>query len=375
MGVFPLLHTFGCPPAGTEAAGSCLTGCMLLPQCLSVFSTPAIGHCPVIITRQPDGSRALSLHGDTDGAPGCATHHDDSAKHQRAKVSHWAPNTYSRPCLLPVHPCLPAAVSGELALTAPALGTSQGLVGQDHHAAYFAGMPPLPSPSSAAAADADTDAGAVPSSSSSGTSSGTLSGGWFLRRTGDAVERLPGGGYRALGRIDDCLNLEGVKVSAGGRMAGWVGRWARGSPPCDSVSIYGGADWHALTDGCLFWVGWPSMVCLRSLPGADEVQLERVCCEGVAGVAEAAAVGCPPPGGGPEELVLFIVPLFGEASPASAAGTARQLADQLQQHCQEVITSRLNPLFQVGVQLPRRCASADVQTCVLQTHAAADVAP
>lgn len=54
-------------PAGTEIAGSFLTGSPLQPQAPSTFSTPAIGHCPVIISQQADGMQAQSVHGDGAG--------------------------------------------------------------------------------------------------------------------------------------------------------------------------------------------------------------------------------------------------------------------------------------------------------------------
>jgi acyl-coenzyme A synthetase/AMP-(fatty) acid ligase len=60
--------------------------------------------------------------------------------------------------------------------------------------------------------------------------------------------------------------------------------------------------------------------------------------EGVEGVLEAAAVAAPTPGGGPEQLFLFLVLRPGtEATPP-----------QLQQQCQAAISSRLNPLFRVS---------------------------
>ena len=37
------------------------------------------------------------------------------------------------------------------------------------------------------------------------------------------------------------------------------------------------------------------------------MELERACVEGVPSILEAAAVGLPSPGGGPEQLVLFLV--------------------------------------------------------------------
>jgi acyl-coenzyme A synthetase/AMP-(fatty) acid ligase len=71
------------------------------------------------------------------------------------------------------------------------------------------------------------------------------------------------------------------------------------------------------------------------------VELERACIEGVEGVIEAAAVACPTPGGGPDQLSLFLV-----LRPGSAAATAA--LPELQQRCQAAISGRLNPLFKVG---------------------------
>ena len=61
--------------------------------------------------------------------------------------------------------------------------------------------------------------------------------------------------------------------------------------------------------------------------------------EGVPSVMEAAAVGVPSPGGGPEQLVLFLVP--------KQAGARRQPPDDVRKQCQAAIRSRLNPLFKV----------------------------
>jgi len=49
---------------GTEIAGSFLTGSPLQPQSPSTFSTPAIGHRPVILLGRPGGSQGLSVHGE-----------------------------------------------------------------------------------------------------------------------------------------------------------------------------------------------------------------------------------------------------------------------------------------------------------------------
>ena len=73
----------------------------------------------------------------------------------------------------------------------------------------------------------------------------------------------------------------------------------------------------------------------------SSVELERVCVEGVSSVLEAAAVGVPSPGGGPEQLVLFLVP------HQQQGGSRRETADAARAQCQATIRARLNPLFKV----------------------------
>ena len=72
---------------------------------------------------------------------------------------------------------------GELFLIPPSIGLSNDLLNYDHFAEYFDGVPRGPN-------------------------------GEVLRRHGDQVERLGGGFYRHWGRIDDMINLNGVKTSA-----------------------------------------------------------------------------------------------------------------------------------------------------------------
>jgi acetyl-CoA synthetase len=129
---------------------------------------------------------------------------------------------------------------GEAFLVPPSVGLSTELLNADHHAIYEADVP-RPG----------------------------------LRRHGDRIERLPGGGWRAHGRCDDTMNLGGIKVSS--------------------------------------------------------AEIERVIV-GVAGVAEAAAIAVPPPGGGPERLVVYAV-----APPR----------DGLRDALQAEIRRRLNPLFKI----------------------------
>ncbi len=72
---------------------------------------------------------------------------------------------------------------GELFLIPPSIGLSQQLLNRDHHETYYAGVPRGP-------------------------------GGQLLRRHGDFMWRLPGEIYVAGGRVDDTMNLGGIKISS-----------------------------------------------------------------------------------------------------------------------------------------------------------------
>ena len=109
--------------------------------------------------------------------------------------------------------------TGELFLIPPALGMSQRLLNASHDEVYYQGCPRGPK-------------------------------GEILRRHGDRVQKLRGGGYRAEGRADDTMNLGGIKVGS--------------------------------------------------------LELERIVNEHPA-VLESAAVGIAPRGGGPEKLVVHVV--------------------------------------------------------------------
>ena len=67
---------------------------------------------------------------------------------------------------------------GEVALIPPSIGLSVKLLNADHHDVYFANMPEN------------------------------------FRRHGDQIERLANGYYRVLGRVDDTMNLGGIKISS-----------------------------------------------------------------------------------------------------------------------------------------------------------------
>jgi acetyl-CoA synthetase len=110
--------------------------------------------------------------------------------------------------------------AGEIFLVPPSIGMSTELLHHDHRAVYFEDTPLGPR-------------------------------GQTLRRHGDAMQRLPGGYYRALGRVDDTMNLGGIKVSS--------------------------------------------------------VEIERVL-NTLDGIRETAAIACSPSGGGPSLLWIFAVP-------------------------------------------------------------------
>jgi acetyl-CoA synthetase len=71
---------------------------------------------------------------------------------------------------------------GEVFLVPPVLGYSTSLLNRDHHDVYFEGTPVVEG---------------IP-----------------MRRHGDEIERLQAGYYRAHGRVDDTMNLGGIKVSS-----------------------------------------------------------------------------------------------------------------------------------------------------------------
>ena len=126
--------------------------------------------------------------------------------------------------------------NGEVFVTPPSIGLSTELLNKDHYEVYFEETPQLPK---------------LPP----------------LRRHGDGVERLTDGYYRIHGRVDDTMNLGGIKIS--------------------SAEIEG---------------------VLNSVNGIQEV----------------AAIAVPPSDGGPSQLVIYAV-LLPEADTGSLT-TSLQLA-------------------------------------------------
>jgi acetyl-CoA synthetase len=99
-----------------------------------------------------------------------------------------APSTFTTPALgldlVILDEDSKVAEQGEAFIIPPSIGLSTELLNKDHHQVYFADTPTLPA---------------------------TLSP---LRRHGDQIERLANGYYRAQGRVDDTMNLGGIKVSS-----------------------------------------------------------------------------------------------------------------------------------------------------------------
>lgn len=141
------------------------------------------------------------------------------------------------------------ATKGEAFLIPPSIGLSTKLLNQDHHKIYFADTPAV-----------------------------------SLRRHGDQLERLPDGYYRAQGRVDDTMNLGGIKVSA--------------------------------------------------------VEIEQVL-NVVDGIVETAAIAVSPPDGGPCRLVIYAV-VEGDASQLGEADLT-----QLLKALQTALKQHLNPLFKI----------------------------
>ncbi|KAJ4823577.1 putative acyl-activating enzyme 17, peroxisomal, partial [Turnera subulata] len=110
----------------------------------------------------------------------------------------------------------------------------------------------------------------------------------ILRRHGDVFERTSRGYYHAHGRADDTMNLGGIKVSS--------------------------------------------------------VEIERICNAADSHVLETAAIGVPPPQGGPEQLVIVVVLKDAQNSTVDL--------DKLRKSFNSAVQKKLNPLFKVSSVVP-----------------------
>ena len=156
---------------GTEIGGAYITGTLVQPAAPATFSTPALGLDVIIL--------------------------DEVGR---------------------------TTDKGEAFIVPPSIGLSNELLNKDHHQVYFANTPSfgsdqLPVTSDQLQVTSDQSQQFSPLSplsslSSEGRTEGRTEGRIPLRRHGDQMERLPNGYYRALGRVDDTMNLGGIKVSA-----------------------------------------------------------------------------------------------------------------------------------------------------------------
>lgn len=91
------------------------------------------------------------------------------------------------------------APKGEAFIIPPSIGLSTELLNQDHHQVYFADTPDWDERGKNSELNVRNAPSMPPIS---------------LRRHGDYLERLSSGYYRAHGRVDDAINLNGIKVSS-----------------------------------------------------------------------------------------------------------------------------------------------------------------
>ena len=131
--------------------------------------------------------------------------------------------------------------NGEVFVTPPSIGLSTELLNKDHYEVYFEETPQLPK---------------LPP----------------LRRHGDGVEQLADGYYRIHGRVDDTMNLGGIKVSS--------------------------------------------------------AEIEEVL-NAVSGIREVAAIAVSPPDGGPSQLVIYAVLLPGADTDSLHASLQSAIREHL----------------------------------------------
>ncbi|GAB4329017.1 MAG: AMP-binding protein [Leptolyngbyaceae cyanobacterium] len=212
---------------GTEIGGAYLTGTLVQPCIPATFSTPALGLDLVIL--------------DPDNQP---------------------------------------ATKGEAFIIGPSIGLSTELLNRDHEQVYFANTPQLEGHSSLVSEGQRTEE----KRQTAIHNSKFIIHNFPLRRHGDQIEHLPNGYYRAHGRVDDTMNLGGIKVSS--------------------------------------------------------MDIERVVNQ-VEGIAEAVAIATTPPTGGPSQLVIYAV--VTNSSPDTSSADKSTLLKTLQ----AAIKQQLNPLFKI----------------------------
>ncbi|KAA8541138.1 hypothetical protein F0562_025116 [Nyssa sinensis] len=204
---------------------------------------------------------------------------------------------------IPIPPNVPGI--GELALGPLMLGVSHTLLNADHYNVYFKGMP--------------------------------VWNGQVLRRHGDVFEFTSRGYYHAHGRADDTMNLGGIKYAL-------IQLLKKKEKRC--VEVFEAAHLY-----------WPRKV--------SSVEIERICNAVNNSVLETAAIGVPPPGGGPESLVIAVV--FKESNDPVPDLNKLRVSFNL------ALQKKLNPLFKVSHIMPLsslpRTATNKVMRRVLRSAA------
>lgn len=142
-----------------------------------------------------------------------------------------------------------------------------------------------------------------------------------MRRHGDVFELTSRGYYHAHGRADDTMNLGGIKVSFG--------------PILNMCSI--SCKYQHVVDLSLLIVS-------LMVGQVSSVEIERICNGVDSNVLETAAIGVPPAGGGPEELVIAVV--FRDSNKPSPD------LHQLRISFNSALQKTLNPLFKVIILVP-----------------------
>ena len=157
QGYAPVIEYCG----GTEIGGSFLSSTMAHTNVPSMFATPCLGSELRLL--EAATGRALP---ESEYRPRGSSHSPDSSPAHATSV----------------------VASGELVLLPPSIGWSTRLLHRSHFECYYKGMP-------------------------------SLRNGQTLRRHGDEMQVVHSAGsttpyFRALGRVDDTMNLGGIKVSS-----------------------------------------------------------------------------------------------------------------------------------------------------------------
>ena len=283
---------------GTEVAGGYLTGTVVQEQRTGLFSTPALGVrlaigsveglfidaangtvcgagidnangtvCPSELQKEntdANGTVCRCCNGTMAAANGTVCGSDDTVDNSNANgtVCGCCNGTLdaANGTICSTQSNANGTICGEISITSPSIGLSTTLLNRDHYKTYYKGMPV------------------------------------GHRRHGDEIERIADNGrvfFRILGRMDDSMNLGGIKTSC--------------------------------------------------------IDLEQACNK-ARGVVETAAIGYSPLSGGPSRLVVFVVlEKKSEISENSEISEISEISkSQLILQLRQLVKKHLNPLFSVS---------------------------